>query len=440
MAKANFFLKEPTSKEETLVYLFFSFNNKRLKYSTGEKIKPTFWNPEKQRAKETQKFKEYPEFNSRLDKMIGKSFDIYRKLLNNDVLISLEVLKAEFDKEFRKNDLVSESKDLFTFIKKFNEESKGIRNEGTLKTYSNTLRHLENFSLFKKAKFSFEDIDLDFYNSFISYLTNELGFAQNTVGTQIKNLKTFLNEATERGINKNVEFKKRKFKKVSEDTDKLYLNQTELEKLYQLDLSGNKKFEKVRDLFIIGCYTGLRFSDFTQIKPENIVDSNKIKIKTQKTGEMVVIPLHPFVSEIMAKYDGSIPEPISNQKMNDYLKKIAKLDELKEFKELIEVSITKGGKLVKSSTAKHDLIMTHTARRSFATNLFLAEVPAITIMKITGHKTEKSFMRYIRISQEENANKLLNHPFFNYAKPDKTKPDTKRKRETKKTISKTEND
>jgi len=413
MAKANFFLKEPKSKDDTLIYLMFWFNNNRLKYSTGEKINPNFWNPSTYRAKETQKFPEYPEFNSRLDKMSSKALSIYRKLLNDDTVITLQVLREEFDKGLRKKDVDIESKDLFTFIKKFNEESKGIRNEGTLKTYSNTLRHLENFSIFKKTKFTFDDIDLEFYNSFVSYLTNDLGFAQNTVGTQIKNLKTFLNEATERGITKNVEFKKRKFKKLTEDTDKVYLNKTELEKLYQLDLTENKKYEKVRDLFIIGCYTGLRFSDFTQIKPENIVDSNKIKIKTQKTGEMVIIPLHPFVREIMAKYDGNIPEPISNQKMNDYLKKIAKLDELKVLKELIEVSITKGGKLVKSSTAKSDLIMTHTARRSFATNLFLAEVPAITIMKITGHKTEKSFMRYIRISQEENANKLLTHPFFN---------------------------
>jgi integrase len=219
-----------------------------------------------------------------------------------------------------------------------------------------------------------------------------------------------MNEATERGINKNVEFKKKKFKKVTEDTDKIYLNTTELEKLYQLDLSQKVKLEKVRDLFIIGCYTGLRFSDFIQIKQENIFESNKIKIRTQKTGEMVIIPLHRFVREIMGKYDGNIPEPISNQKMNDYLKETAKLAGLNE---LIEASITKGGKLVKTAIEKYNLVMTHTARRSFATNLYMADVPSITIMKITGHKTEKNFLRYIRMSQEENANKLLNHPFFN---------------------------
>lgn len=409
MAKANFFLKEPKSENDTLIYLLFWFNNKRLKYSTGEKINPTFWNPKSYRAKESQKFPEYPEFNSRLDKMSAKSLSIYRKLLNDDIVITLQILKNEFDKELRKKEIETNSLDFFAFVNKFIAEGKGVKSALTIKSYSNSLRHLKNFSEYKKHQFSFEDIDQEFYNSFVSYLTNELQLAQNSIGCQIKNLKTFLNEAAERDITKNIEFKKRRFKKVSEETDKVYLNEKELEKIYHLDLPQKGKYDKVRDLFIIGCYTGLRFSDFIQIKQENIFESNKIKIRTQKTGEMVIIPLHPFVREIMAKYDGKIPEPISNQKMNDYIKDIAELADLKE---LIEVSITRGGKMVKSTTEKFNLIMTHTARRSFATNLFMSELPSINIMKITGHKTEKSFMRYIRISQEENANKLLNHPFF----------------------------
>ena len=95
--------------------------------------------------------------------------------------------------------------------------------------------------------------------------------------------------------------------------------------------------------------------------------------------------------------------------MNLNLKHIGRLAKIKEN---VESSITKGGKLVKNTDFKYNLITTHTARRSFATNAYLADIPAIAIMKITGHQTEKSFLRYIRISQEENANKLLNHEFF----------------------------
>jgi integrase len=95
--------------------------------------------------------------------------------------------------------------------------------------------------------------------------------------------------------------------------------------------------------------------------------------------------------------------------MNDYLKEVISLAGIKEF---VETTITKGGKVEKKAVRKYKLVSTHTARRSFATNLYLAEVPSISIMKITGHKTEKSFLQYIRVTQKENADKLLTHPFF----------------------------
>jgi integrase len=173
---------------------------------------------------------------------------------------------------------------------------------------------------------------------------------------------------------------------------------------------NDKQLERIRDLFIIACFTGLRFSDFSELKRENIIEGNKIKIRTNKTDELVMIPLHKLVREILSKYSNEIPKALSNAKMNLNLKHLGVLAKIND---MVEVSITKGGKLVKNSVKKSSLICTHTARRSFATNLYLAGIPSITIMKITGHQTEKSFLRYIRISQEENANKLLDHPFFN---------------------------
>ena len=96
--------------------------------------------------------------------------------------------------------------------------------------------------------------------------------------------------------------------------------------------------------------------------------------------------------------------------MNDYLKEIG---EEAKITDTVKTAITKGGETKNTVNKKFDLITTHTARRSFATNAYLADVPSISIMKITGHRTESSFMKYIRISQEDNANKLINHPFFN---------------------------
>ena len=407
MAKVKFVLKEPKADQETLVYLMFTFNNLRLKYSTGDKIHPDFWNPTTKRAKETKYFPEYPEFNTSLDNLENKVKTIYRRLVNDDIIPNVDRLREELDKE--KNDKRPDKKiTLLKFIELYIEESKVLKSANTIKSYNTSQKHFKEYIDNLGKGLDFEDIDLEFYNKYLGFLTI-LNLSQNSIGKEVKNLKVFLNEATERGINNRMDFKRKKFKKPTEDNDKIYLTQQDIDTIYKLDLSKKKAHEKARDLFVIGCCTGLRFSDFSMINKENIFDGNKLKIRTQKTGEVVIIPMHKYVKEIIEKYNNELPRLISNQKLNDYLKDIG---EEAEIKETFETSITKGGKLVKDIKMKYELISSHTARRSFATNLFIADVPSITIMKITGHRTEKSFLRYIRISQEENANKLLNHPFF----------------------------
>ena len=189
------------------------------------------------------------------------------------------------------------------------------------------------------------------------------------------------------------------------------MNESELKRIYQLDLSNQKKYENVRDVFIIGCYTGLRFSDLKQLQKEHFnFENNIIKIESKKTGKTVVIPLHSTVKEIFNKYGYNLPRVISNQKMNDYLKHISKHAQIND---IVEHSRTQGGLKRKVNLYKYELVTVHTARRSFATNSFISGIPAISIMKITGHKTEKSFLKYIKISDEENAKLMMKHSFFN---------------------------
>ena len=164
----------------------------------------------------------------------------------------------------------------------------------------------------------------------------------------------------------------------------------------------------MRDLFLIGCYTGLRFSDLQQLRKEHF-KNNFVEINTLKTGQKVIIPQHWIISEILKKYDYNLPRMISNQKMNEYLKELGRLAQIDS---IIIINQNSGGLQYDKRYKKYELITVHTARRSFATNMYLNDIPTISIMQITGHTSEKIFLRYIKVTKEENANKLAQHPFF----------------------------
>lgn len=410
MAKVKFILKDSSSKSESLIYLVYNYQYKRFKYSTGEKIKPEFWNSNNQRAKESKKFKEYPEFNSRLDTLESAFNTVFRRLLNDGIQPNNNTLKRELEIQLDEKILKRKKLTLFDFIEDYIKESENFKQKSTVTVYKTTQKHLKNFQQKKRYNVDFETIDLNFYNEFMKYLSRDLEMSNNTMGKYVKTIKSFLNEATDRGLNSNLEFKRKKFKTLKEETDTVYLTKDELEKIQNKDFSKNKTLEKVKDLFLVGCFTGLRFSDFTQIKKENIqLDKSLIQIITKKTNERVSIPIHKVVKEILDKYNCELPKSFTNQEMNRSIKEIL---EICNINELVEITTSKGGKIQKKSLPKYELVTTHTARRSFATNLYLADVPTISIMKITGHKTEKSFLRYIRVTQEQNASKLLNHEFF----------------------------
>jgi|WetSurMetagenome_2_1015567.scaffolds.fasta_scaffold46104_2 integrase len=394
----NFYLKNPKAINETLIYLFFSFDNQRLKYSTGESVKPTYWNAEKQVVKNLGD--EASDINDRLDKLRANVKKVYRELCNAEESINPEVIRQKLIElsKFKKPKV-----DLFLFIENHIKAVKSVKKAGTITSYNNTFNRLKEYKEFVRKKIDFNNINLEFYYDFVDYLTKQRTFSKNTIGKHIKNIKVFLNEATEQGLNKNMDYKSKRFKKLTEESDSIYLTEKEIDKFSKLNVRYNKVLEQTRDLFVIACYSGLRFSDFSQLRLENF-NNGIIKIRTQKPDEVVAIPIHDKVKAILKKYNNTLPKAASSQQMNIYLKD---LGQSAKFFDTVETSITKGGMKVKTFHKKYELITTHTARRSFATNLFLAGFPAISIMKITGHNSEKAFLKYIKISPEQNA-ELLN--------------------------------
>lgn len=421
MAKLNFYLREKTKDGDTPIILFISFNSNRFKYPTGKVIHPKFWNESEQVARQVKDFPLAKIFNETL-KFLKGTAEKELESLSNELQRppSIEELKKRLDEVLNPSEASHEVDNrLPTFLELFDrfiqDSENGSRltangkrfEKRTLQKYSTVYDSLTDFG--KKYHLTFDSIDKNFYTKFVAFL-NKKKYTLNTVGKYIQVIKTFLTFATENGYNTNLFFKSKQFKTFAVPGFSIYLTESDIKAIYEKDLSNSPALERVRDLFVVGCWTGLRFSDFTAIKPENI-EQDYLQIKTFKTGEKVIIPIHPLVREIMAKYDGkypnSLPPAISNQKMNDYLKEISKT--VGNLKVPVEAEYQKGGFKVTETKQKWELVTTHTARRSFATNVFKSGFPAISLMKITGHKTEKSFLLYIKVTPEENAHKLLDH-------------------------------
>jgi len=452
MAKISFYLTNPKTKNETNLFCLINYGLYRidngakkylpLKYYTDITMFPDLWNKELNRAKESNKWanpesfdvslqavkesarKNYETINLEIETFDRTAKELIRTLSENGNVPSHDKLRTELDKIYKPTKVTTEQgetpKELFPFIDFFIKTA--TRKENTIKSYKTLKNNLLEYQNDKKTTLTFDRLDIDFYNSFVDYLTKPKtiktkagkpktvsGLSINTIGTRIKILKTFLSAANDRGISVPTDYTKKSFKKPTEESFSIYLNESELTSIYnKSDLP--LYLERVRDLFLIGSYTGLRFSDLAQLKKENITSDNTINITTQKTNQKVVVPIHPIVREIFRKYDYKLPKLPTNQKFNEFLKEVAKLAGIKE---PITMESTKGGFKVSETTEKYNLVTSHTARRSFATNAFLMDMPSISIMKITGHKTESAFMRYIKMSAKDNALKMQSHKFFN---------------------------
>lgn len=386
---------------------------------TQKQIPPKYWDNEKGVIKQRAEFVDSDKLQkslTNLSKFILDEFDN----TPDKTKINKDWLETTIDKKYNP-DKYLQIDSLFGFIQQFidnatkrvNPDTGNPVGYKTRREYEATFNYLKEYAQ-KFGEPDFIDMDMEFYQQFVDFLRNyeekdkdgkviRSGLSINTIGNKIKTLKTILNAATEKGYNPYTKYKSENFKKISEESDNIYLTKDELNQFYLHDFSGNPHLERVRDLFIVASWTGVRFSDLQQITPEKI-EGDYIRLKQQKTGDPVVIPIKKEVKEILEKYNGRLPKPISNQKFNDYLKVAA--DEAKLNSVFVKTISHKGMKLEKEYP-KHKLISSHTARRSFCTNAYKDDIPTLSIMAISGHKTERAFIKYIKVEGEEHAKKVL---------------------------------
>lgn len=412
MPAVNYYLKKAAPGEKSLVYMQVKYNGQKLVYSFGQKVDKGNWSDAKQRLKSNKATTADGQhlLNDLLDALEKEFLIAYNKEIRTGIPAPRS-LKKHLDNYLYQN-LQENTNDEHTLFKLINRFVAGEikfrgrdKTKGSLNNYNSVLKHLVAFQKKKGYKVDFETITLDFFYQYVTFLKNTVKLGQNTMAKDITLLKVFMSEAIDLGYTNNLQFKHKKFTVSTVDTDAVYLTEPEILALYRFDLSETPKLERVRDLFVFGCFTGLRFSDYSNIRPENVVQIDGdlfIKLVTQKTQDLVIIPCNPVILEIFKKYEGNynkLPRTISGQKFNDYIRDACKAAGMNETGRL---STDPGLQL-------WQCIASHTARRSFATNLYLQGFPTIDLMKITGHKTEKAFLKYIRVSKLDTARRLNEH-------------------------------
>ena len=385
MANAKFYLKDKNSNNETLILMFFNYNNKVFKYSTKTSIEPRNWNNKTCRVK--QQSSHSLELNKQINKIADSIINIYHRIKTNDRVINNKILKEQLDVSLNRQD----KEDFFAYMKLYIEQKNELR-DTTKRDYLQTFATLKEFERNTSYVVSFETITLDFYNRLQKYMIKDLDHSLNTFGKRIKTIKSIMNYATEIGVNKNLEYQKKSFKVLSVKTNRIYLTKKEINKLKELNLSGAQA--KTRDAFVLMCYLGLRFSDYIKINHNNI-SNGFLDITMHKTGERVSIPIHPYALEIIEGYNYILPQ-LSNTKLNKMIKKVCEYANIDD--EVVDRGVV---------SKKYELVTCHTARRSFATNGYLSDVPIRDLMRITGHKKENTFLNYVQVKREVKLSRIL---------------------------------
>jgi len=271
--------------------------------------------------------------------------------------------------------------------------------------YKTLIYHLDRFSEINDADIFTNSINEAFLDDFIYYL-EQSNLKLSYIKTLLSLIKAMSKKAGMYGYAVDSSYDDVTLD--DEDIFTVYLSMNEITRIYYFR-GLSKKQERIRDLFVLGCLTAMRYSDYSTLSSENIQGDYIVKV-TKKTGKKVIVPMHDYVKEIIRKYDGNIDFGLSNQHFNRYIKVICRNIGINDS---VTFNYTRGGKLVTETRQKWELISSHTARRSAATNMYLTQrMQTFEIMQITGHTTEKSFFRYIRITGSDSAKQIAGDNFF----------------------------
>lgn len=417
MYSVKFFMRDPKAKSETTLNVFITYQNDRIKLSTGIKLHPELWDTQRQKVTSSSRIlskyssadpsfsKNLMAVNAKLAALRGIIQDYSLEVTLNKTNFSLNELKERLISYLKPVAVIGkESQKVLDYLENFIKEAKaGQRKQvngssyrpGTIANYKNLRQTIQRFESTLEISLEWDMIDRQMYSKFIQWQEDE-GFSLNYTGKHCKDLKSLMRLSFEDGIHENHSFRSRWFAVPGNRTEKLPLTETEIKALNDLALKPGSTLCKARDLFLISCYTGLRIGDIRQLKPEVFIENDngrmRINIISQKTNRPLIIPVSTQLHKVLNRYNYHCPK-IAEQTANRLIKKIALIAGVPE--------------------KKASRLSMHIGRHSFVTHLYHSEeLPMVDIMQITGHSTERNFMRYVNARPEDSARRMEQTEWF----------------------------
>lgn len=419
--KASFNLRKPKSDKPTNIYLVCRINKKQVKLSTGVRVYPDQWNTKKQEAYVSPRLTELDNINNaivndEINKLKADFVDFKRYICDNpnEIDNSLFLLKKYIykDKMMKQQELQKP----IQWLRRAISQDKTIKSDGQRNTLAIYWGHLKVFEEFLKKTgregITFADINLALIKDYETYLFNrQVGKGKttktSTVGNKVTALISIIKRAEPYGLIDTSAAKLNQYKKPKSregDDNEIYLSEEEVSRMYALELKGLE--EKARDVFVLQCWTGQRFSDMQLLNNGTIKDFDNgkiLEIVQKKRTHKVSIPLFPVALEILEKYNFQVPKV----RENTMLKYIKEAGQKAGIIGKHIVTEDRGSKITNTTYCRYELIGTHTGRRSFISNMLKRGYDSHILMRITGHTTEMAFKKYAKISSEDAANLML---------------------------------
>ena len=331
-----------------------------------------------------------------------------------DLQAKLFALVERPDRKVKTNDKVQSinKETLLGFIDHFIQECEsGVRlspkrqklKPSSIGSYKTTKGYLLKFQEHSKKVLNLKDFSQSDIDKFSDFLIIDEEFALNTHAKAMMDLLQIIKYAVKLKKIPAAKMVELEFDTRREETDSIYLTENEILQLLEINDFDDPIHEQVRDVFVVGCFTAMRFSDYSMIDP-SAIRNNRLEFVQKKTGGKVTIPIHPVVNTILKKYDNVLPKVPKNNEFNRIIKLVG--EKLPCLHIPFTKQVTYGRELKELVDMKYNYLQTHTARRSFCSNEFLKKTDPMIIMSISGHRSHKSFMRYIKVTSNQYADQL----------------------------------